>query len=77
MVDSVTSAAVNAHLRAQQQSSIAGLKTNPKVAQSFLNQLQGQTRATVAVPVSAVPQTAKTAAPSANLPRGSLVDRLV
>jgi hypothetical protein len=73
MVDSVQSTSANSLLRAQQTASTQAL--NNARPQTIIN----QTRAAAVVPVkaSSVPQTTKIVSANSNLPRGSIVDKLV
>jgi hypothetical protein len=70
MVDSVNNNSVSSLLRAQQAASIPA-RTPPATI--------NQTRAAAVAPVkaSSVPQTLKVASANSNLPRGSIVDKLV
>lgn len=66
MVDSVSNSAVNSLLRTQQLAQTTP-KATPKVAQAIINQSEQTSGAKNLVAVNNNP-------PSANLPRGSLVD---
>jgi len=72
MVDSVKSAAISSLLRAQTTNIQTARPANQAVTID-----QPQKSAVLRVKASAVPQSGKTAGPSSNLPRGSLVDKLV
>ncbi len=73
MVDSVQNISANSLLRAQQAANTQA--TNVTRAPATIN----QTRAAAVVPVkaSSVSQTLKVASANSNLPRGSIVDKLV
>ncbi|MBV8060348.1 MAG: hypothetical protein JO126_05345 [Alphaproteobacteria bacterium] len=66
MVDSVNNGAVNSLLRTQQLAQTTP-KAPPKVAQAIINQSEATTSSKNLVAANNTP-------PSANLPRGSLVD---
>lgn len=74
MVDSINKTSANSLLRAQQAASTQALNAT-RTQHTTIN----QTRAAAVVPVkaSSVPQTLKVAGANSNLPRGSIVDKLV
>jgi hypothetical protein len=73
MVDSVKGAAISSLIRAQ----TANVQTTRPLTQGVTID-QPQKSAVIRVKASAVPQSGKTGGgPSTNLPRGSLVDKLV
>jgi hypothetical protein len=72
MVDSVKGAAISSLLRAQ----TAQLQSTRPPSQAITID-QPQKSAVIRVKAASVPQTSKSAGPSTNLPRGSLVDKLV
>lgn len=75
MVDSVSNnAAVSSLLRAQLSSSVSGLKANQQSAQTLIEQLQ---KTAAPAKSTGVTQSSKALNRSGNLPRGSLVDKLV
>ncbi len=81
MVDSISSSALSSLVRAGQNASppsagIVALKSNQQATQAIISQLQdvaNQSKASA----KASSALALSAAPSSNLPRGSLVDMLV
>jgi hypothetical protein len=75
MVDSInTTSAVGSLLRAQLSSSVSGLKANQQNAQALVQQLQ---KTAAPAKSTGVTLTSNTKGRSGNLPRGSLVDKLV
>jgi hypothetical protein len=67
-------AAISSLIRAQAQAPLTALKSNQDNAIAFANQLQ---KAVAPAKASGVTLPSNTASLSGNLPRGSLVDRLV
>ena len=75
MVDSVNNnTAASSLLRAQLSASVTGLKANQKNAQALVQQLQ---KSAAPAKSTGVTLTSKLLNGSGNLPRGSLVDKLV
>lgn len=73
MVDSVNNSSANSLLRAQNiaHTQAAAARTSPATI------TQARAAAVVPVKASSVPQTIKVASANSNLPRGSIVDKLV
>ncbi|MDX2027685.1 MAG: hypothetical protein SFW62_03515 [Alphaproteobacteria bacterium] len=74
MVDSISNGPVTSLLRTQQSAAVSNLKSSQDAVQALVTQLQ---KTAVPAKPAGVPQPTKIFSPSSNLPRGSIVDKLV